>query len=45
MDPARAGDGGAPGTTWYANSPQPDSLNPDFTAANPSGKPIRKFVI
>ena len=49
MDQARAADGGAaggaPGTTWYANSPQPDPLNPDFTGAtNPSGKAIRKFV-
>ncbi len=46
--PVFAGDGGAaggaPGTTWYANSPAPDPLNPDFTATNPSGKPIRKFV-
>ncbi len=46
--PGYAGDGGqaggAPGTTWYANSPAPDPLNPDFTATNPSGKPIRKFI-
>jgi FtsP/CotA-like multicopper oxidase with cupredoxin domain len=48
MDRAHAGDGGAaggaPGTTWYANSPAPDPLNPVFTVGNPSGKPIRKFV-
>ncbi|MCX5893278.1 MAG: hypothetical protein NTW80_09985, partial [Deltaproteobacteria bacterium] len=36
--------GGAPGTTWYANTEAPDPLNPDFTVTNPSGKPIRKFV-
>jgi hypothetical protein len=35
--------GGAPGTTWYANSPQPDPNNGQGAAFN-SGTPIRKFV-
>ena len=36
--------GGAPGTTWYANSPAPDPTNPVFDNTNLSGTPIRKFV-
>ena len=46
LDQAYAGDGGAaggaPGTTWYANSPQADPQN-GLPAFN-SGTPIRKFV-
>jgi len=44
MDLAQAGDGGAaggaPGTTWFANSPQPDPQNPNYTSTNPSGTPL-----